>query len=109
MHPLFEAAKRAGLSLYGRPDPENPHHGLVWRDEESIIYVTRASIPKGDPGEDADPSGEAYPLVDDYEYQFYPSTGEGKDVSGERVLDLIPDTDQRIYLYEPNCGIRVIV
>lgn len=54
------------------------------------------------------------PYVDDFEYQFFPSRLEtnpdniGKDVSNDLVRDLEPDVDGNIYLYHPECGIRVI-
>lgn len=116
MHPLFESAYAAGLALYG---PTRNYEevgfgpsGLIWFDDEHIVHVNASQIvpPPYDFEEDDYQDGVdgSYPLVDDFEFQFHPSSNTGVDVSVDEVLSLTPDVDGCVYLYYPEQGIRVI-
>jgi hypothetical protein len=112
---LFQAARIAGLALYGPPrDYEKDDFGgsgLIWFDDQHVIHVQGDQIPQPPYDDENDyqdgPEG-SYPFVDDFEFQFHPSTSAGVDVAGDEVLSLIPDIDGNVYLYYPEQGIRVI-
>lgn len=80
-----------------------------------VHHVNSTDVPlvTGDPLLHEDPedlaNDYAAGLVDDYEYQFFPSSGKGADVSNQPVKQLTPDTDGKIYLYNAtDASIRVI-
>lgn len=111
---LFRIAHSAGITLYGDPkDYDNPNDdlrggsGLIWGDDQHVAHVNLKDIPSEAYSDDTAPS-EAYPFADDFEYQFFPSTGVGKDVAGDEVQSMTPDEDGNIYLYYPEQGIRII-
>ena len=102
---LFYIALIAGQKLFGI----DPNRGLAWGNTSQIEYHDLDQYPiEVDENLLGTEEYPIWPEVDDYEYQFFPSTNTGKDVSGELIRDLEPDTDGKIYLYHTECGIRII-
>lgn len=111
---LLDSAEKAGLSIYGPPNTdqtESGGSGLIFsREDNTVELINIDSVIPEDTNEDDidDTGGATFYETDDFEYQFFPSTNEGRDVSGERVRSLKPDEDGKIYLYAANYGIRII-
>lgn len=110
---LLDAAEQSGTALFGAPTAEG--RGVIFDRSifQQVIHSNLKDVAADDPelaGEEGDPDNPALnPYVDDFEFQFYPSTGKAVDVSGEHLSKLTPDTDGNIYLYYPGeDGIRVI-
>lgn len=108
---LESAATTAGKKLFGEDLIEDG-------EGEDVLHANMSEMKqyKGDvddfeqSAKDEERWGENEALVatvDDFEYQFFPSTGEGKDVSNEFVHRLKPDKDGNIYIGGAS-GIRVI-
>lgn len=117
---LTDAARKAGVSIFGKeatPDQvsQGERSGLVFDPPDRFDHADFKELPPADGNSlDFEPEEEpennaAYATVDDYEYQFFPSSGKGADVSNEWVSKLKPDVDGNIYLYDAtSSGVRVI-
>jgi hypothetical protein len=108
---LLDSAEKAGLSLYGprNEDFEEGGSGLIFdREETTVELINIDSLEPEDTSPDDTEGGVTSSLADDFEYQFFPSTDEGRDVSTESIRGLTPDADGKIYLYTANYGVRII-
>jgi len=102
---LFASAKIAGHALY-----DSHRSGLIYHNTTRIVHANLNEFPleidEDKLGEEED--DRLWPMVDDFEYQFMPSSNTGVDAAGESITSLVPDVDGNIYLYSSEAGIRVI-
>ena len=80
---MFDQAKIAGEKLYGKPETDDyGDSGLVFGDTDTVEHVNLKEIKKFSGDEEPedyydDDMGAEGGIVDDFEYQFNPSSGEG--------------------------------
>jgi len=103
---LFTSARIAGEALYS-----SQRSGLIFYDgDQRVRHIDLEDLPTWDDSGtvDTDYADGMWPLVDDFEFQFHPSTNTGVDCAGDEIRGLTPDVDGNIYLYWTEGEVRVI-